>query len=241
MRTLFFVISFFALCCVATAQSSVVPIAEMKNGGLLGGVQNGKWINSTKFSAKMPVEKEFVLVSWKGVEEGAVSLGTKGEIEDVCPDFVRMKFELEQDHGVAIGSEAKWNPVPRALQVIDPRGATYRTVVANFLKRKGIARPVVSIKEAFRVDLEGVGRVARRHLEGVELAVGGCGVEHERALLVRGREDRIRLVADGRAGGPDGDGARVVDAPEDAALGAARALSARLGGGRRVALADLPP
>ena len=157
IRNALFLISFFALSYVAAAQSSVVPIAEFKNGGLLGGVQNGKWITSTKFSAKMPVEKEFVLVSWKGVEEGAVSLGTKGEIEDVCPDFVRMKFELEQDHGVAIGSEAKWNPVPRALQVIDPRGATYRTVVANFLKRKGIARPVVSIKEAFRVDLEGDG------------------------------------------------------------------------------------
>lgn len=157
MRKALFIISFFALTYAVTAQSKVIPIAEMKNGGLLGGVQNGKWITSTKFSAKMPLEKEFVLVGWKGVEEGGVTLGRKGEIEDVCPDFVRMQFELEQDHGVAIGSDAKWNPVPRPLRVIDTKGPTYRTVVVNFLKRKGIARPVVSIKEAFRVDLEGDG------------------------------------------------------------------------------------
>ena len=157
MRTLLFVISFFALCYVAPGQSSVVPIAELKNGALLGGVQNGKWIPTTKFSSRMASESEFVLVSWNGAEEGGVTLGKKGEVEDVCRDFVRMTFELEQDHGVGIGSEAKWNPVPRVPKLIDPKGATYRTVVANYLKRKGIAQPVVSIQEAFRADLEGDG------------------------------------------------------------------------------------
>jgi hypothetical protein len=105
----------------------------------------------------MKPETEFVLVGWNGVEEGGVTLGKKGELEDVCQDYTRMELELKQEHGIAIGSAARWNPVPRVPKTIDPNNPTYRTVVRNFLRRKGIARPVVQIKEAFRVDLEGDG------------------------------------------------------------------------------------
>lgn len=139
------------------AQQEIVPIVELGNRGLLGGVQNGKWIAPVKVSPKLQGETEFVLVSWNGVEEGGVTLGKKGEQEDVCQDFTRFEFELQQDHGVAIGSTAKWNPVPRIPKAIDLNNAKYKTVVTNFLRRKGITRPVVQIKEAFRVDLEGDG------------------------------------------------------------------------------------
>ena len=142
---------------LAQAQSAIVPIVELKNRGLLGGVQNGKWIAPTKVAPGMNGDTEFVLVGWNGVEEGGVSLAKKGEVEDVCQDFTRMQFELEQDHGVAIGTTAKWNPVPRSPKAIDANNATYKTVVTNFLRKKGIAKPVVAIKEAFRVDLEGDG------------------------------------------------------------------------------------
>jgi hypothetical protein len=142
---------------LAQAQSAIVPIVELKNRGLLGGVQNGKWIAPTKVAPGMSGDIEFVLVGRNGVEEGGVSLAKKGEVEDVCQDFTRMQFELEQDHGVGIGTAAKWNPVPRLPKAIDPNGATYKAVVTNFLRKKGIAKPVIAIKEAFRVDLEGDG------------------------------------------------------------------------------------
>jgi hypothetical protein len=142
---------------IGQAQSVVVPIVELRNHGLMGGVQNGKWIAPTLIAPKMKSEIEFVLVGSKGVEEGAVTLGKKGDQEDVCQDFTRVDFELEQDHGVAIGSNAKWNPVPRIPKAIDPKNATYVKIVTNFLKRKGIARPIVRIREAFRVDLDGDG------------------------------------------------------------------------------------
>jgi citrate lyase alpha subunit len=58
---------------------------------------------------------------------------------------------------VAIGSTAKWNPVPRKPKTIDRNNATYKIVIANFLKKKGIAKTTVKLTEAFRVDLEGDG------------------------------------------------------------------------------------
>jgi len=142
---------------VSRAQPTIVPIVELKNRGLLGGVHKGKWLPATQVAPTLGMETEFVLVGWRGVEEGAVTLGKKGPVEDVCPDFTRFELELTQDHGVAIGTIAKWNFVPRIPTTIDAKNATYKAVVTNFLRKKGIAKPVVRIKEAFRVDLEGDG------------------------------------------------------------------------------------
>ena len=151
---------FVSMCVVllfTTARPQIVPVVELRNRGLMGGVQNGRWIAPTTVARNIKAETEFVLVGWNGVEEGGVTFGKKGEQEDVCQDFTRMELGLEQDHGVAIGSGLKWNPVPRLPKPIDPNNATYKTVATNFLRSKGIARPVVKIKEAFRVDLEGDG------------------------------------------------------------------------------------
>lgn len=159
MKCKYSFVCFLVLASVASVvgQSTIVPIVELRNSGLMGGVQNGRWVAPAKVAPKMEVETEFVLVGWNGVEEGGVTLGKKGEQEDVCQDYTRMKLELEQDYGVAIGSNGKWNPMPRAPKPIDVNNATYKTVVTKFLARKGITRPVVKITEAYRVDLEGDG------------------------------------------------------------------------------------
>jgi hypothetical protein len=157
MRSISIVIALLIVNVSLLAQSSIVPIVELNHRGLMGGVQNGRWIAPRNVAPKMESETEFVLVGFNGVEEGSVTFAKKGPQEDVCQDFTRMEFELKQDHGVAIGTNAKWNPVPRVPKAIDLNNAAYKTVVTNFLKRKGIARPVVRIKEAFRVDLEGDG------------------------------------------------------------------------------------
>ncbi|HVF30375.1 MAG TPA: hypothetical protein VNA22_05360, partial [Pyrinomonadaceae bacterium] len=141
----------------ALPQTAIVPIVELRNGGLMGGVQNGKWIAPTKVAPGMKGETEFLIVGRNGVEEGGVTLGKKGEKEDVCQDFTRMELELKQDHGVGIGTQAKWNPVPRVPMAIDLNNAAYKTVVTKFLAKKGFARPVAKITEAYRVDLEGDG------------------------------------------------------------------------------------
>lgn len=139
-------------------QAPIIPIVELKDGGLLGGVQNGRWVAPTKFATKLRSEIEFVLVGWNGVEEGGVSLAKKTvDAADICPEYTRFEFELKQDHGVAIGTDAKWNPMPRMLKPIDLENAVYKKAVGSFLRRKGIARPVIAIKEAYRVDLEGDG------------------------------------------------------------------------------------
>ena len=159
MKKLTLALSFLsALSMAVSGQGTIVPIVELKNNALMGGVQNGKWIAPTKVAPTMKPQTEFVLVGWEGVEEGGVSVGTKNQdMSDICENYTTVEMDLDQDFGVAIGSTGGWNPAPRQLKPIDLENATYKTVVANFLKKKGIARPVVKIKEAFRIDLEGDG------------------------------------------------------------------------------------
>src|SRR5215207_5275020 len=104
MKAILSVAVIFTMTINAAAQTAIVAIVELTHRGLMGGVQNGKWIAPARVAPKMKSETEFVLVGWKGVEEGGVATGRKGEKEDVCQDFTRMALELEQDHGVAIGS-----------------------------------------------------------------------------------------------------------------------------------------
>ena len=93
-QPIFLLVIMLAIVSVSLGQSDVIPIAELRFRGLMGGVQNGKWVAPAKAAPAMKPETEFVLVGWNGVEEGGVTLGKKGEQEDVCRDFTRMEFEL---------------------------------------------------------------------------------------------------------------------------------------------------
>lgn len=151
------IVILFVSLITTRAQQPLIPIIEMKTRGLLGSVQNGKWIDAPKSASRTPNEIELVLVGLNGVEEGGVTLAKKGEKEGVCEDFQRFDFELKMDYGVAVSTAAKWNFTPRILRKIDVENRTYKSVVANFLARKGITRPVVKIRQAYRIDLDGDG------------------------------------------------------------------------------------
>jgi hypothetical protein len=158
MKQLLIITSIFLLTLgTVSAQNKAIPIAEMGVSGLLGGVEKGRWITPANMAAKMKEQTEFVLVGWKGVEEGGVSWGKKTETEDVCQDFVRLEFDLQAELGVALGTAAKWNPVPRLPQEIALTNAVYKKAVADYLKTRGIAKTAIKLTQAFRVDLEGDG------------------------------------------------------------------------------------
>lgn len=152
------IISLFAATATfVPAQKTAVPIVELGVSGLLGGVQNGKWLTPAQMSKKMKERTEFVLVGIKGAEEGGVTFAKKAETEDVCQDFVRMEFELEQKDGIAMGSAAKWNFTPRIPQDISLNNPTYKNAMSAFLKTKGLTNPKVTLTQAYRIDLEGDG------------------------------------------------------------------------------------
>ena len=100
----------FAVTCSLHAQQVAVPIADTGVGGLMGGVQNHRWLSAEQMGPLLGQSTEFVLIGPDGVEEGGVTLGQKEPpSEDICQDLVGVKFELEPHEGVAVGSAANGN------------------------------------------------------------------------------------------------------------------------------------
>ena len=157
-RTILVVLSLAALS-TTYGQSTLVPFADMKINGLIGGVQNGRWIAADKVGKMLKEQTEFVLVGKAGIEEGGVTPGKliKPDGDEPCDDFYYLEFELEMDLGIAVGSNAKWKLMPRMPKEISTDNTTYKNVVAAFLKGKGISKPKVKITRAMRIDLDGNG------------------------------------------------------------------------------------
>lgn len=140
------------------AQTKVVPILEMKVGGLIGGVRNGKFLDAKTTAAALRGGEHYELFTMMGHEEGGIT-GKKPENEmDVCTDFYYVEIDPKAVTGIALGDGYKWNPVPRVPKALSLTDKTYVKIASDFLKLKGIAKPVVKLTQLYRVDLEGDGQ-----------------------------------------------------------------------------------
>ncbi len=158
MKTILTILFTALFVSSVSAQTKIVPLAGMRYAVLLGGAENGKWVKPEKVIPTLKDQTEFVIAGLKGVEEGGVTVGKKGEQSDICgDDYLSFEFDLESDTGVAIGSNAKWNPVPRIPQEVSVTSKDYIKIVGDFLKTQKITKSPVKITKAFRVDLEGDG------------------------------------------------------------------------------------
>ncbi len=93
------------------AQSTIVPIVELRGGGLLGGVRDGKWIEPSIAFESLTEDSKVKLIGFKGAEKASPVGLKRGPVEDVCDDFFRMDLGLEPRSGVAIGKQKGRNPL----------------------------------------------------------------------------------------------------------------------------------
>jgi hypothetical protein len=143
----------------ASAQKKLVPVVDVGGGGcVMGGVSDGKWVESEAMAALMKGGERYNLYSLtrklgertgtKPVSEGAPCESTM-YVKDLAGDA---KGEKEL---IAVGGD--WNALPRVPKVESTSSLVYRTAVADLLRRNGIRRPQVNITSVLRVDLEGDG------------------------------------------------------------------------------------
>ncbi len=162
--TLFFCI--LILSVTGLAQQTVVPIVQ--SNMLLGGAENGKWLAAEKTAPKLKNKTEFIIIGLSGADKGKRIFGTKGAGWGACPenpiinlDEPETASETNADEAkpkIALGANAKWNPMPRLPKAIGLADKSLTKLVADLLKTKGIAKTKIVITQAFRVDLEGDGK-----------------------------------------------------------------------------------
>jgi len=140
------------------ANAQVVPIVEMQSGGLLGGVENGKYLDAKTTFGKLKGEGKFSLFDITGKTNDLLLTATGPD--EPCEDFYTIfnDSQARDDRkGVGIGSGAKWNPLPRPLKPISLTDKTYLKIVSDVLRLKGLPKAKAVIEQAVRVDLDGDG------------------------------------------------------------------------------------
>jgi hypothetical protein len=135
--------------------AQIVPIIEMRSGGLLGGVENGKYLNAKTTFGKLSGKQSYSLFGNKG-KTGELT-ATVQPPDVPCEEFYYAKTELEGQKGIAVGAKRGWNPVPRTPRAINLNDKTYLGIVSGILRAKGLPAAKAKIEQAFKVDLDGDG------------------------------------------------------------------------------------
>lgn len=150
----------------APTPENTVVIVDLRLGGVLGGVAAGNFIDG-ETAAKMfaPNAKSVALnpaTKTAGLRVNMMNAAWKVKLAeqqspDVCPEFRYIDIAPELKNGIAIGAGANWNAIPKPITEFDKRNRIYESAVVEFLKTKGIVKPVAKIEQLYKVDLDGDG------------------------------------------------------------------------------------
>jgi hypothetical protein len=168
-RTLGIGLILLSFTFLTRAQKSVVPIVSLmpektdtgwstNYGNLLGGVENGKFLDAKTTFGRLAGEMKFSLFN---LESGKIGENSLGEIKtgpDACPENYFLQPQINVAPDFAVGTNANWEILPRQPKEASLTDANYKKAVADVLRRRGLPKSPVKIKQAVQVDLDGDGK-----------------------------------------------------------------------------------
>lgn len=178
MKYFFAIIAVLLLNFGVYSQDEIVLITH--NNYLVGGTQNGKWLTETEVLPNIKKPTMFIGFDSFKNEKPSDIYGTIsdqmgcgayffhfGETAEVPED---VSFDQSLKPILAIGANAKWNPLPRTPKKISLTDKTYQKIALDFLKTKGMKINSVKLENAFSIDLEGdgTGWTDKKYAEMVE-------------------------------------------------------------------------
>lgn len=132
-------------------------ILELPTQYVLGGLQDGKWLNSEKAGRKLSGKTSYRMYSLSGYV-GTVTAAKAAPDAEVCPDVWLQKTTPEpQGDKVTIGVNAKWDPQPRKATILKQPDPDLVAYTKSLLQEKKLRKAEVKITQVVRVDLDGDG------------------------------------------------------------------------------------
>lgn len=151
-------LNIFAQESKQTAAADIVFV-EMRLGAILGGIADGKYVNAKTASSSLKKGSTLTLVGPNvGINEGEMNVSSIGAPDEICPNYYPVKTSEKASSGVAFSGNASWNLAPRVAKKIEVNSKAYKRIVRKYLISKGIKRPTIKIKNAYRIDLDGDGK-----------------------------------------------------------------------------------
>ncbi|GIV97509.1 MAG: hypothetical protein KatS3mg057_2166 [Herpetosiphonaceae bacterium] len=136
------------------------PIVALSNyfSAVLGGSQNGAWIDSILTAASLTGDETYRLYAL----DGAIGTAKGSRTEDPlvagpCEMLRPLELEPAPPKYAVIALAADWDALPRIPEQLPVDSEIYRQAVADLLATQGIEQPDVHITKILRTDLEGDG------------------------------------------------------------------------------------
>ena len=133
------------------------------DGYLLGGSYNGKWMPSEDIATRLNGNVSYKLYSFSDylcdgigrIKTDTASGPNRSAMVTINPD----KPDLFKSLGVSLylSLSASWDPYPRKAERLSNASTTYKQIVSNVLKQKGLPVTDPAITQIYKVDLEGDG------------------------------------------------------------------------------------
>jgi hypothetical protein len=152
------------------AQKTVVPIVYFNedrgeagaplitNGNLLGGVENGKWLDAKTTFGKLKSNENYSLLNFESGKKGEYVFGKFNGDSITCTDTYYIETQLKVAANFALGANANWNPFPRQPKKTSAANANYKKSVKDVLRLHGLGKSPAKIDRATSIDLDGDGR-----------------------------------------------------------------------------------
>lgn len=153
----------FIFSCFGLSFSQVVPIfsvrisEDYKNATLLGGVENGKWLDRKTTFGKLKGDGKLTLFNFDTGSKEEISFGTLKTCGEFCDEGFCFEPQTKFSAEFGIGTNAKWNAMPRLPKKLAANDPKVVKIVADFLKIKGLSKKKPKIEKAFRIDVDGDG------------------------------------------------------------------------------------
>ncbi len=185
-----------AFISAISAQKSIVPIVDLKLGGLLGGSQDGKWIEpGLAAESIMNGGSDLFIYGFDGKEKTPIYSAKRAPAEDVCSDFYRTELDIKDRLGLGLGVAAPWNAMPRIPKRLKTPTAAYKTAITALLKKEGVKKPVVKTAQIFLIDLDNDGTdealITATNIKS-EFGVGWKAGEYSFVMLRKVTKDGVK-------------------------------------------------
>ena len=146
------------------SQDEIVLITH--NNYLIGGTRNGKWLKEADVLTNIGKPTKFIgfdsFIKTKPSEiYGTFDMLGCGANYFYFGKTAKIPENVFGDDSLkpilAIGANAKWNPLPRVPKKLDQTNKTYQKIALDFLRTKGMKTTNVKLERVVSIDLEGDG------------------------------------------------------------------------------------
>jgi hypothetical protein len=139
----------------ARGPAELAPIAI--GAYIMGGVQNGQWLDSATTGVKLSGGELYTTYDTKGVRGTAVGGKPNTEFRLPCTRTAFVSFTPQPTIAYTVAVGGGWDALPRLASEIPTTNAVYRKAIADLLRARGIQNPDVRLTRVLRVDIEGDG------------------------------------------------------------------------------------